>query len=166
MKKNVVLIGMPGSGKSTVGKLLARRLGMEFLDMDEYIVKMEGKKISEIFDIGEELFRDCETKAAEELSKRNSKVISTGGGVVKRSCNMEYLKRNGIIIFLNRPIDMINQNIDTESRPLLKNGTSTLYQLYNERYSMYKEYCNYEITNNGTPYETVIKIATAIKGKL
>lgn len=166
MRKNVVLIGMPGSGKSTVGKLLARKLGMEFCDMDEYIVKKEGKRISELFDIGEEYFRDCETRATEELSKKASRVISTGGGVIKRSCNMECLKRNGIIIFLNRPIDMIKQNIDIETRPLLKDGISKIHQLYDERYSIYKEYCNYEIINNGTPYETAIKIASLLKGKL
>lgn len=166
MGKNVILIGMPGSGKSTIGKLLAKKLGMEFYDMDEYIEKAENKSILDMFQIEEEYFRDAETKASEELSNKSSKVISTGGGVVKRKINIDMLKKNGIVIFLNRPLEIIKRDINTNSRPLLKDSIELLNKLYKERLFLYKKYCDYEIINNGTPFESVKKILHILRGKL
>lgn len=166
MGKNVVLIGMPGSGKSTIGKLLAKKLGMEFFDMDEYIEKVENKSIIDMFQLGEEYFRDAETKASMELSNKSSKVISTGGGIVKRKINIDLLKKNGIVIFLNRPLEIIKRDINTSSRPLLKDGIQLLNQMYEERISLYKKYCDYEIINNGSPFESVKRILHVLRGKI
>ncbi len=148
MNKNIVIIGMPGSGKSTIGYMLSKKVNMSYIDMDEYIEMNENKSIKEMFQISEDYFRDVETKCTRSLSKLNSHVIATGGGVVKRKENIKIFKESCIIVFLNRPLENIMQDIDTDIRPLLAEGKNKLYQLYNERINLYKEYCDIEIMNN------------------
>ena len=94
MLKNIVLIGMPGCGKTTLGKILNKELSMEFYDMDNYIERKTDKKISELFEKGENYFRDIESLACEELSKNKNVIISTGGGVIKRKENIDFLKES------------------------------------------------------------------------
>lgn len=146
--KNIVFIGMPGSGKTTIGKLVASRINREFIDMDEYIVKREGCSISEIFSKGEDAFRCIETKVIEELSILSGVVISTGGGVVKNLVNMDKLSENSIIFFINRPVENIMKDIDINVRPLLKSNNKALYDIFDERYELYKKCCDIEINNN------------------
>ncbi|TCO73817.1 shikimate kinase [Marinisporobacter balticus] len=148
--KNIVLIGMPGCGKTTIGKLLAERLNMKFCDIDEYIEEKTEKRICEIFQDGEEAFRKIERKAVKEVSENLSMVISTGGGVVKSERNIEILKKKGMIIFINRSVEKIISDIDTKERPLLKDGKEKIYKLYQERYVLYKKYGDYEIINDTT----------------
>lgn len=147
INKNIVLIGMPGCGKTTIGKELSNMLNLEFCDIDEYIVTTQGKQISEIFENGEDHFREIETKAVEEVSKTFPKIISTGGGAVKRVKNIEILRENGIIIFINRSIENIASDVDIKSRPLLKEGSEKLYKLYEERYPLYEAYCDHKVEN-------------------
>ncbi|MDP4143512.1 MAG: shikimate kinase [Bacillota bacterium] len=161
--KNIVLIGMPGCGKSTIGKRVAKKLGLNFCDIDEYLVKKQGISIPEIFKQGEEHFRDIETQCVKDVSKYANTVISTGGGVVKRKENIFALKEKGIVIFINRPIENIVSDVDTESRPLLKDDISRLYKLYEERYKLYKEYCDHEVINNGQFIDAVEKILDIAK---
>ena len=95
LQNNIILIGMPGSGKTTTGKLLAQKLGFDFLDMDDVIEKNEGKKISEIFKLkGEEYFRNLETSLLESLLEKENLILSTGGGVILFNNNYELLKKN------------------------------------------------------------------------
>ncbi len=148
MDKNIVLIGMPGSGKTTVGELLSELLNLELYDVDQFLEKMEDKSIAEIFESGEKYFRDIETKAIETIISKNNIIISTGGGTIKSYHNMEMLKKNGLIIFINRPLMDIIEDVDIENRPLLKNGKEKMYELYHERYNLYKKYCDYEIIND------------------
>ena len=104
--KNIVLIGMPASGKSTIGKLLAQKINYEYYDADKYLERKEKRKISNIFaENGESYFRDLETKYLKKLSYKNKLIISTGGGAVKRDENMEALKKKGIIVFLSRKVN-------------------------------------------------------------
>ena len=119
MWKNIVLIGMPGCGKTTLGKILNKELSMEFYDMDNYIERKTDKKISELFEKGENYFRDIESLACEELSKNKNVIISTGGGVIKRKENIDFLKENGIVIFIDRSVDDIIGDVDISKRPLL-----------------------------------------------
>ena len=133
-KQNIVLTGMPGCGKSTLGKLIAQRLGMDFCDSDTEIVETEGKAIPEIFEqMGEKGFRDIETKAIERLSARQHTVIATGGGAILRDENIRLLKSNGIICFLDRPLEQL---VTTNDRPL-SSDREKLKKRYEERYDRY-----------------------------
>lgn len=163
MNKDIILlIGMPGCGKTTVGKALANNINYDFYDMDKYIEEISNKTIKELFNINEEYFRDYETRACEELSNKNKVVISTGGGVIKRKKNIELFKGNSLVIFIDRPIEDIANDIDTNSRPLLVEGKSKLYNLYSERYNLYDKYCDFKIINDGTINDIVYKIKSKI----
>lgn len=148
IKENILLIGMPGCGKSTVGKVLAEKLKYKFIDMDDFIEGIEGKSVSEIFIKGEDYFRDIETEACRRLSRENKIIIASGGGVIKRKINIDLFKDNFTIIFIDRPLENILNDVEVEKRPLLANGKEVLYKLYNERYELYNLYCNYKVINN------------------
>jgi Shikimate kinase len=156
--KNIVLIGMPGCGKSTIGRMVAKKLGLGFCDLDEYIEQREGKIIPEIFKDGEECFRQIEKASVAEVVKTCPSVIATGGGVVLNSCNIDVLKENGIIFFINRPVEQIVSGVDISNRPLLKKGREQVYKLYNERIGLYKKCCDFEIENHGCIENAVDKI--------
>lgn len=146
--KNIVLIGMPGSGKTTLGKQLASRLGRTFVDADDFVVQLEGKTIADMFAVSEEYFRDAETRAAQELAKRRGLVVACGGGVIKRSVNIEIFKETGVVIFLDRSPDDIVTDVDVASRPLLKDGKKKVYDLYDERIALYRSAADYTIVND------------------
>lgn len=146
--KNIVLIGMPGSGKTTLGKQLASRLGRTFVDADDFVVQLEGKTIADMFAVSEEYFRDAETRAAQELAKRRGLVVACGGGVIKRDVNIKILKRTGVVIFLDRSPDDIVTDVDVASRPLLKDGKQKVYDLYDERIALYRSAADYTIVND------------------
>lgn len=134
-KQNIVLTGMPGSGKSTIGKKISELTGKPFLDTDELIVKKAGRSISEIFkEIGEEGFREIEAEVIKEIGSLGGYVIATGGGAVLRHENVMTLKANGIVYYIDRPLQWLTA---TEDRPLSSNRTD-LEKRYNERYEIYK----------------------------
>jgi shikimate kinase len=156
--KNIVLIGMPGSGKSTIGLMLSCKLEMKFIDMDEHIEKREQKTIKELFAVSEECFREAETRCAEEMSKMDNCVISAGGGIIKRKENIDFLKQRSTIVFINRCVEDIVSDIDMSTRPLLKDGVKRVYDLYDERIDLYKLYCDIEVVNSGEIAEVVQEI--------
>lgn len=143
-KTNLVLIGMPSSGKTTLGRRIAKILGKEFIDTDDKIVKKINMPISEYFSkYGEESFRDIESSVCAELFPENGLVIATGGGIIKREQNMEYLMANGRVIFINRNLSELS--IDS-SRPL-SSGRDALKKMYDERLPLYKKYSESSINN-------------------
>lgn len=158
MGKNIVLIGMPGSGKTTIGKMLAKRLSLKLFDADKCIEGKSAQSIPELFKLGENYFRNIEREVISELSNVSSSVIATGGGVIKNYGNIKELKKNGVIIFIDRPVESIGKDIKISSRPLLKDKVNTLYELYNERYKLYKEYSDFQVINDSTLEEVVEKI--------
>ncbi|EOT2913318.1 shikimate kinase [Clostridium perfringens] len=160
-KRGVLLIGMPGAGKTTIGRDLSTVLKMNFLDMDEFIERSTGKEIKELFAQGEEVFRDLESKSCELLSTLKNVVISSGGGIVKREENMGNFKEF-ITVFINRPLDLIMEDIDIEGRPLLWDGKERLTNLYRDRIDLYKKYSDIEIINDGTTKEAIREIVKAI----
>lgn len=144
MKTNIVLTGLMGVGKTTLGKLLSHSLNMPFLDADEEIESQYGS-ISSLFDKGEGYFRDIEAQVIRHLSHLSNRVISTGGGVVLREGNMEALTRTGVVFYLTRPVEDILRTVDASTRPLLKNGAEALYRLQMEREPLYRKYCDHMI---------------------
>lgn len=157
-KENIVLTGMPGSGKSTIGKLLSKELSREFVDIDELIIKSAGMEITEIFSkYGEPYFRDLETKAVKETSKRTGLVVATGGGAVLRRENVAALMQNGKIFFLDRPLSQI---MPTSDRPL-SSDEQALKKRFDERYPIYRSTCDETVFVDGIPEHAV----SAIIGK-
>lgn len=157
---NIVLIGMPGCGKTFIGKIASEKSGMAFYDMDSEIEKSEGRSISEMFKTdGEEYFRNKETEMIEKLSKMDNIIISTGGGVIKNKRNIEIAKSGGgVIVFINRSVEDIANDVETAHRPLLANGTQELYKLYNERIWLYNEYSDVEVKNDTDANEVADRI--------
>lgn len=156
---NIVLIGMPSAGKTTIGKMLEEKLGKEFFDLDDMIIAKAGKSIPEIFqESGEAGFRAIETEVAIEASKMNNKIIATGGGVVKHKVNMDFLRLNGITIFIDRDIDKL---ISSDPNRPLSNSKQALQQMYKERYPLYQKYATYVAVNNANIDETVDDIVNA-----
>lgn len=154
---NIVLTGIMGCGKTTIGKMVSEKLNMRFIDIDEYIEEKYGK-ISDIFKKGEDYFREIEHNAVIEISDMDDVVIATGGGVVKRQENIIALKRKGIIFFLDRPLDNILSDIETSSRPLIKDRKSSLVEIFHERYPLYTETCDIHIKNAESLENAVLKI--------
>lgn len=163
VKNKILLIGMPGCGKTTIGKLLSNELNYNFIDMDKYIVDSCDKTIKSLFDEGEENFRNFESKACEELYLKKNCVISSGGGVVKRKKNIDLFENESIIIFIDRPIEKIIGDVDTATRPLLSEGKEKLYKLFEERYNLYNEYSHIKVINDGYLKNVVLEIESKVK---
>jgi shikimate kinase len=164
--KSIVLIGMAGCGKSTIGKYVARRLCRPFIDVDKAIEKHFGP-IPKLFEPGEANFRQCETQAVEEACQEPGAVIATGGGVITQSINMEMLKKAGSIFFIDRPIDRIVRDIDVSTRPLFICGIEALNTAYHTRLPLYRQYADYVVANDGGIQDAVQKIIDIVlEGKL
>ena len=140
-RRNIVLCGFMGSGKTTIGRKLARVTGLDFVDADQYLEAKEGRKISEIFaEKGEAYFRDRETAYIKELSQRNGIVLSLGGGAVLRPENVSAVKQTGLLIHLDTPFYRILKNLSySNNRPLLDkpDKQAETRRLYNARKAIY-----------------------------
>lgn len=151
--QNIVLIGMPGCGKSTIGKLLSEKTGRRFVDADNEIVRLAGKSIPEIFtQDGEEVFRDWETKALAELGKQSGLIIATGGGCVTKERNYDLLHQNGEIFWIQRRI----ADLPTEGRPLSQQNK--LGEMYRIRQPLYDKFRDWIIGNDCQPEDAVNQI--------
>lgn len=158
-KQNIVLIGMPGCGKSTIGKALSELTGRKIIDTDD-IIKEKYGEISDIFsNYSEDFFRDKESEAVKEVSKNSGYIIATGGGAILRKENIDLLRQNGVIFFLNRPIEDI---IPTADRPL-SSDYAALKKRFDERYDKYISAMDYEIFVDGDPENVAEKIMEIIK---
>ena len=159
--KNIVLIGMPGCGKSTIGALLAENTGRTLVDADAEIIRLAGKTIPEIFaEDGEAVFRNWETTALENLGRQSGLIIATGGGCVTKQRNYPLLHQNGTIFWLRRSIDAL----PTGGRPLSQ--ANKLTDMYAARKPMYEAFADHSIDNNGSCEETAAAIIAHLEGKL
>lgn len=144
--ENIILIGMPGSGKSTVGAILAQKTGKQLVDADSFLVEKAGKSIPEIFaGGGEAAFRAWETEVLAELGKQSGLILATGGGCVTREENYPLLHQNGRIFCLNRELE----KLPTDGRPLSQ--STKLAEMYRVRKPLYESFADYQIQNNGSP---------------
>lgn len=148
--KNIILIGMPGSGKSTFGARLARALTRTFIDCDAFIEEREQTTIPALFSVSEARFRDAETRAVRALAARDSLIIAAGGGVIKREENIRAFRKTGTILFLDRAPEDIASDVDISYRPLLQDGPARLYALYEERIAAYRAAADRIIPNHGS----------------
>ena len=156
---NIVLIGMPSAGKTTIGKMLEERMQKDFIDLDDKIIEKAGKSIPEIFsESGEAGFRAIETEVAIELAKTNNKIIATGGGTIKHKVNMDYLRQNGITIFIDRDVDKL---ISADPNRPLSSSKEALHKMHEERLPLYQKYAAYVAMNNTDIKETVDEIEDA-----
>jgi len=158
MTKNIVLIGLMGSGKTTVGKLLAQKLNKKFIDTDEYIENEEKITINEIFSrFGETCFRNLETDTVKKICLSDNQIISTGGGIVEKPENIKILKKKGIVFYLYAPVDELYSRIKNEkNRPLLNNDAPkwALEKLFHKREKLY-ELCDFKIDTTGKNVEEI-----------
>ena len=156
--QSIILVGMPSSGKSTVGKLLSDSLGRPFFDADEEFCKDHGiTPANAINTLGEPKFRDMEAATLANLGKNSGSIIATGGGAVTREENYPSLHQNGIIIYVKRDLDKLS----TEGRPLSQNGA--LETLFAKRKPLYERFADITVDNNGTPEESTRAILDALE---
>ncbi len=158
--ENIYLVGFMGSGKSTVGHILAEKLDMEFIDVDTEIEKKENKKISEIFkEKGEPYFRELEKKEIDLITKKKGVVVSTGGGLGADIENMKKMKETGTVIWLDVPINIILKRCEKDiNRPLLQQPFEDLKKLFEDRKKVYSMSDIHIKIENQTPEEIVQEI--------
>ncbi len=159
---NIYLVGMPGSGKSTLMGTVAKNLSVKTVDLDSYIEDKSRKTISEIFEDGERAFRILETEALKEISKLDNLLVATGGGIVTIEENIEIMKKSGKIIFIDASPDFIMSNCSLSDRPLLKDK-NRIYDLYKARISLYRTCADVTIANDGIFSKVCTKLEEAIR---
>jgi shikimate dehydrogenase len=156
--QNIALIGMPGCGKSTVGSILAQKLGRPFMDIDAQIEAAAGKSIPEIFsEAGEETFRRLETRALSVEAKKSGIVLATGGGVVTRPENLDLLRQNSVIVYMKRELS----ELITDGRPLSQNVG--IQALANKRLPLYEAWSDYAVQAEARPKQTAARIEEVIQ---
>ena len=165
MDKNIVLIGMPGCGKTTLGKMLADHIDYNFIDIDDMIVR-NYDTIENLFAQNEDVFREKESLCAINASTMYKTIIATGGGIVLRKENMIALSKNGIIVFIDRPLDDILNDIAIGTRPLLKDGKNKLVTLHHARIGLYNKYADIIISGDKPLVNVLDALMNAIKEKL
>ena len=156
--KNIILIGMPGSGKTTIGTELAERIGYGYIDSDSVIVAREGKRLNEIIaEFGRETFLDIEAKVNSELCASRC-VIATGGSVIYRDFAMKQLKGKGVIVYLKLSLDSIATRLgDLKARGVALKDGFTLQDLYNERAPLYEKYADIVVDLDGKTIEQSVQ---------
>ena len=166
---NIFIVGPMGSGKSTVGKIISDELFLNFFDTDDEIESRTGASIDWIFDLeGEEGFRKRESSILEEIVKKNSIVLSTGGGIILSDSNREMLSSRGTVFYLSTPISVqLERTSKDKDRPLLKNGDpeEILTRLQKERKDLYESVSDHIIdTENKSSQEVATEIINLVKG--
>jgi shikimate kinase len=159
----VYLVGMPGSGKSTVGPELAARLGVPFVELDAEVQRAAGRTVAEIFQQeGEDRFRELEAAALSEAATRDPSVVSCGGGVVLEPANRVTLRATGEVVFLSVPLEVLASRVrPAAERPLIR-AAGDLERLFEEREPLYREFAAHVVDASGPPRD----VAAAIEGEL
>jgi len=162
--KNIVLIGMMGCGKSTIGGLLAEALGRRLVDTDELIEQREGRSIAEIFAAeGEDYFRDQELGVSEELAREQNLVIACGGGLPMKPDCIGSLKYSGTVVWLRRDPGETYDSMDTASRPLAQQGRAAFLERFAQREPVYRRWADLTVEDFSSPQATLDAILEGLK---
>ncbi len=166
--KNIFLVGFMGSGKSTVGKILSKKTGMNFVDIDELIEKKEKMHIKDIFSKkGEAYFRDCEKREIEEFLGKKGFVVSTGGGLGANIENMKKMKKAGVVVWLDVSLDEVLKRCKIDNkRPLLQKPYEELKEMYNQRKKVYSMADIHINTEGKSPEDIAFEILERINGDI
>ena len=163
MHKHIFLIGMPGAGKTTVGKVLAKELGRDFFDLDQTIQDKVGKSVQNIYIYdGKDAFSEYEYSTIKELIHNKPSVIATGGGTVTYDKTVKLMRNNGLVVFVNRDVNHILDDLDLEIRPLVKESIEYIFNVYEERYPLYEAVAHIKIGNEGSITDAVQEIIEAL----
>jgi len=160
----VYLVGMPGSGKSTVGREVAGRLGVPFLDLDDEIERRSGSSVSDIFATeGETVFRAMEARELVDASRNDPSVVACGGGVVLEPANRITLRNTGTCVYLDVPIDVLGDRVEPASdRPLIREE-GDLERVLAEREALYREFAAHVVDGSGTPGDVADAIVEELR---
>ena len=158
-KDNIVLIGMPGVGKSTIGVILAKVLGYQFLDADLLIQETEGKLLKDIIEeVGTDGFIEVENRVNAGISCSKT-IIATGGSVIYGAQAMEHLREIGTVVYLEVPFEIIDQRLsDIKGRGVVLKDGQTLYDLFMERTPLYEKYADVRISEEGLNVEQTVEL--------
>lgn len=164
--KNIILIGMMGCGKTTVGRLLASQLGRPLIDTDALIEAREGRSISDIFAAdGESHFRDLELAVCQELSQTDGQIVACGGGLPLRSGCIGALKQNGLVFWLNRDPGETYDGLDTSGRPLAQAGRAAFLERFRQRAPIYRQWADYVISGVKAPEQAASAISAILQSE-
>lgn len=162
--KNIVLIGMMGCGKSTIGALLSEKLGRKLVDTDALIVEREGRSISEMFAAeGEGYFRDLELSVSRELGEKEGLIIACGGGLPMRPDCITALKQSGVVFWLRRDPGETYDTMDTAGRPLAQQGREDFLARFAQREPVYRNWADHVIDDFSSPERTMNQVLEALK---
>ena len=165
-RKNIILCGFMGCGKSTIGNLLSKKTGMSFIDLDKYIEQKENKTVAEIFaDNGEDYFRQLERDASKELSQKKSLVIAAGGGTLTFQENVDVFKTSGTIVLLDVPVEVVSERLTGDTtRPLLNRPDKerAMLELYEKRMPLYQSAADIVVNAANSPLQVCMEIISNI----
>ena len=167
MNRHIFLVGMPGSGKSALGRRVAMKLQMPYMDTDIFLTESTGMNTAQLYEAyGEQAFRDGETRILQKLINASPGMISTGGGMALREENRRLMKNHGFIVLIDRPVDDIMMDIRAEKRPLLaQKGREEIERIYQERMPIYRSVAD-AVLDNGNGFHNGLAGLEAIVLKL
>lgn len=165
MRKHIYLTGMMGSGKTTIGRMLAQRLGCPFVDADEYVERAARRTIPQIFaQEGEAGFRDWETRALREIAASRPCVVATGGGAVLREENVALMRKSGVVVLLDRSLADMLRDVSQEERPnLAGDKEERMRTLHAARSARYHEACDIAFDNGGSPFDAMRRLVETLR---
>lgn len=147
--KNLYIVGMMGAGKTCIGKIVAKKKNLRFIDTDSFVEKRAKMSVAEIFEAeGEKGFRKRETEALRILAKKRNCIVSTGGGIVLKDENIDLIRKSGTVVWLKRDLERVLQSRRIRTRPLLAKDPNVIFALMEQRTPRYKKACHFVVYNN------------------